>query len=343
MEQALYHPDHGYYERAENPIGRAGDYVTSVSVGPLFGQLLAAQFMAWGKALPVPWQILEVGAHDGRLAGDILGALPGLVPPGVGRPEYWVIEPSVRRRAKQEETLRAFGDRVRWFKDWGDLPDSRFSGLIFANELLDAFPVHRLGWDALQKRWFEWGVRVDRGTLRWGRMIGSEGRAAEWITDQGRLAGFPLTRDFMAVLPDGFTTEINPQAVAWWAKAASVLRHGRLLTLDYGYEMEEFFLPERARGNVQAYYRHRHSDALLARPGSQDLIAPVNFTLLRNTGEQAGLKTDGLFSQAQFLTRVIQGPEVAAAAWTPAQVRQFQTLTHPDHLGRACRVLVQYR
>src|SRR5688572_5010501 len=78
MRRALYDPVHGYYNRGFQQIGKHGDYFTSVSVGSLFGELLAAQFARWMETLP--WvlssvQCVEAGAHDGRLAFDILEAL----------------------------------------------------------------------------------------------------------------------------------------------------------------------------------------------------------------------------------------------------------------------------
>ena len=104
-----------------------------------------------GLAQAAPVQILEAGAHDGGLALDILRWLRATRPELLDSLEYWILEPSARRRQWQENTLREFSRRVRWFEDWNALPPSGVNGLIFSNELLDAFPVHRLGWDAATK------------------------------------------------------------------------------------------------------------------------------------------------------------------------------------------------
>src|ERR1700722_2508418 len=98
MEVALYCPNFGYYERLDESPGRKGDFFTSVSVGPLFGELLAAQFADWRAAANSPWQILEAGAHDGRLAGDILKWLRENAAEAFQRLEYWILEPSTLRR-----------------------------------------------------------------------------------------------------------------------------------------------------------------------------------------------------------------------------------------------------
>ncbi len=354
MELALYHPVHGYYERDAPTVGRQGDFITSVSVGSLFGELLAFQFAEWlaERGMPdAPLQIVEAGAHDGRLAADILGWLRAWRPELFAALEYRIIEPSPRRRARQEETLRDFAGRVRWFANFSELSAAPHSpginGVLFANELLDAFPVHRFGWDAAAQRWFEWGVRCDDDRFVWERlpMVGkSSVRSPGFALIYSELQ--TLNPELLAVLPDGFTTEIAPAATAWWRQAAGSLRHGRLLTLDYGLTAEQFFSPSRADGTVRAYHRHQASGDLLAQPGQQDLTAHVNFTALTAAGEAGGLRTEGLFSQTQFLTRIVEKtwtPDARFGEWTPARVRQFQTLTHPEHLGRPFRALLQTR
>ena len=149
-----------------------------------------------------------------------------------------------------------------------------------------------------------------------------------------------------AVLPDGYTTEVCPAAIKWWQQAAFVLDFGKLLTIDYGLTEQEFFAPHRTEGTLRAYHKHRPSNDLLAQPGEQDLTAHLNFPALQQAGEAAGLKTEELVSQTQFLTSIasrLWSKAKPTVAWTAGQKRQFQTLTHPDHLGRAFRVLVQAR
>jgi SAM-dependent MidA family methyltransferase len=354
MELALYCPLCGYYEKKPDTPGRRGDYYTSVSVGPLFGQLLAFRFAAWLERLRTPHprlHIVEAGAHDGRLARDILTWLRTRRPELFARLDYRILEPSAQRRAWQGETLREFAAQVQWLPDPLAAGASEtdavqagaagpICGVIFSNELLDAFPVHRLGWDARQRRWFEWGVTWRDGRFAWTRLETPDAEA--WI------AGFfgPLPAALLDALPDGFTTEVCPDAVVWWRRAAGRLQCGKLLTLDYGLEAREFLRPERAHGTLRAYRRHQHAADPLADPGEQDLTAHVNFTALERAGESAGLKTEALLAQSQFLT------DIAAEAWQPASgfgpwdaaaTRQFQTLTHPEHLGRAFRVLIQSR
>jgi SAM-dependent MidA family methyltransferase len=147
-------------------------------------------------------------------------------------------------------------------------------------------------------------------------------------------------------LPDRFAIEVCPAADEWWARAAGLLQRGKLLAIDYGLTADESITPERSGGTLRGYLRHGATGDLLANPGEQDLTAHVNFSRLGQIGESAGLATEGLFSQEEFLTRiaapVLQGAQTLGP-WTAQRTRQFQTLTHPAHLGRAFRVLVQSR
>lgn len=366
MELALYCPETGYYETEKNIVGRAGDFITSVSVGELFGQLLAFQFAEWLGELKIqnePLKIAEAGAHDGKLAADILGWLKQFRPELFSKIEYWIWEPSPSRRVWQQEKLKEFPN-VRW-PDY-QLSTNRYqlTGIIFSNELLDAMPVHRFGWDAKVKQWFEWGVALDGEKFVWTRCPCRERRHPAGENPDSALSpadktpalpeiapGLPssilqLPPSLLEVLPDGYTLETSPAAEKWWRAAAGMLAHGKLAAIDYGFTVEEQFSPGRLHGTVRAYHRHRVSDDLLANVGEQDLTAHVNFSAIQKTGEEMGLRTELFGGQPQFLTRILERifkNPTAFGEWSAKQTRQFQTLTHPEHLGRAFRVLVQSR
>jgi len=352
MELSLYCPEFGYYERLANTPGKGGDFYTSVSVGSLFAELLAFQFAGWVEKTGLDrFQLLEAGSADGRLAADVLNWFKSRRPHLLERMEYWILEPSLRRREWQKKNLEPLAAPVRWFDSWDKLPAGGVRGVIFSNELLDAMPAHRIGWNAQNRNWFEWGVGFEAENFVWIRRLPDakhQGPVAfdtpRSILRKGHLPTLPA--ELLAVLPDGFTTETSPAAVEWWRQAATVLNEGTQLTFDYGLTAEEFFAPHRAKGTLRAYHGHRPNDDLLANVGEQDLTAHVNFTALQSAGESAGLKTEGLFSQAEFLKRVAESAWHAQSAfggWTAARTRQFQTLTHPEHLGRSLEVLVQTR
>jgi len=366
MELALYCPVHGYYETKKDNPGRHGDFYTSVGVGELFGQLLAFQFAEWLETLnpqPSTFNLVEAGAHDGRLAKDILAWLQLNRPELLDQIEYWIIEPSARRQEWQGETLREFAPRVRWFAGFQSLLQERtchsspatrhppLRGVIFSNELLDAMPVHRFGWDAQNKKWFEWGVTVDGEKFAWAKIPdplaprSGERAGARGTFENSPSSIFHLPSSLLAVLPDGYTIETCPAAESWWREAAGILERGKLMTIDYGLTADERFSPSRTRGTLRAYFRHHAGDDILANIGEQDLTAHVNFSAIQAAGESVGLRTEMFSTQSQFLTGILEkaSKDNFFGEWTPAQARQFQTLTHPEHLGRAFRVLVQSR
>ncbi|MEO6033719.1 MAG: SAM-dependent methyltransferase [Verrucomicrobiota bacterium] len=340
MELALYSPGEGYYERPRF-IGSGGDFYTSASVGTLFGELLAFQFAQWFSAAdhdPGTLQLVEAGAHDGKLAADILHWFRTSLPEIYSRMEYWIVEPSVVRRASQTGKLKEFGN-VRWTPNLAGLSENNAPAyrIIFSNELLDAMPTHCVKWDANSKNWFEWGVGLENEEFVWKKLPDFQRSEISFPT---------LAPELAEVLFHQFSTEICPAAVRWWTEAARHLERGKIVAFDYGLCAEEFFLPERSHGTLRAFYKHHAHSELLQRPGEQDLTAHVNFSEIKSAGERAGLITETMDSQAKFLTDASKQtwsvPE-KFGEWNPARRRQFQTLTHPEHLGRAFRVLVQSR
>ena len=316
MELAL----NAYYE-CQKEIGRSGDFYTSVSVGPVFAELLAFQFAEWSQALGRV-HIVEAAAHQGQFAADVLKWFQQWRPELFTSLQYIIVEPSAIRRQGQQETLREFTSKITWSEN---MPKD-LTGIIFSNELLDAMPVHRLGWNAAEKRWQEWHVAYAGEEFRWQKI------------DPAKNLALPQVHpDLQTVLPENFIIEISPAAVEWWYQAAQSLRAGKLVTLDYGLTAEEQFQPEKGRGTLRAYRDHRLSDDLLANPGEQDLTAHVNFTAIQAAGESAGLQTTSYAPQARFLTKIFEKTLALPGQfpdWTPNRIKQFQTLTHPSHLGR---------
>lgn len=315
MELALYCPKIGYYESGGR-IGRKGDFYTSVSVGPLFGELLGRQFCDWAE--PHGW-IVEAAANDGSLAHDILSALPP-----ARELKYAIVEPSERLRTQQQAKLAVFAGRVTWFASLDELPN--ISGVIFCNELLDAMPVHLLEWR--RREWTELCVAASRESFGWlpARLEHNYGQPV-------------VAPELAEVLPEGFRLEVSPAARHWWRAAASKLTRGKLIAIDYGYGRDEILMPRRAGGTLRAYCRHHLSDDVLASPGEQDITAHVNFDDIIRTGESAGLRTHAFTTQSQFLAGIAGN----VSNWSSERVRQFQTLTHPEHLGRSFKVLIQSR
>jgi len=356
MELALYTPGLGYYERSEKVIGQSGDFFTSVSVGQVFGELLACQFADWLENSPAQQPvIIECAAHNGQLALDILDSLYSNHRPHFDRIEYWIVENSEVRRHWQNALLSRFSGKVRWFHSWTDLSSFQHNqrrttdGVLFSNELLDSLPFHRLQWNGKSGVWTELGVRPGANGLEFAAMpLSVEVRdyaesVRQTVSEGEEQLLWPNIPDaLLEILPDGFMTEVCPAAVAWWTEAAEVLGNGRLVGIDYGLRADEFFRPERVNGTARAFRGHKFISDLLANPGEQDITASVNFSIIQRTGELAGLKTERLDSQSRFFTRIVSETlKDQTAFFTSRRKSAFHTLTHPNHLGRAFTVLVQ--
>lgn len=283
MELALYHPQYGYYASREQRSGRAGDFFTSVDVGPLFGELLAVQFTRMAEALGGKFDLVEAAAGNGRLMGDVLNALHRDAPEIYARARVHLSERSETARAAQSETLRPHA--IRLASSGPDLPSS-CSGILFANELLDAFPVHVVVMREAGPREVLVDARGDRLVEREGRISSAEVR--------GELeAGPPLDV--------GLRAEINLAARDWIRDAANRLVRGYILLIDYGDTARALRSPARPDGTLRAFSDHRVSGRWLENPGEQDLTTHVDFTALERWAGEAGLDLLACLDQTRFL------------------------------------------
>jgi SAM-dependent MidA family methyltransferase len=318
MDLALYHPQHGYYARRP-VIGRRGDFYTSVSVGPLFGRLLAVQFREMWERLdkPSPFWIIEQGAHDGQLARDILAWCQSEAPEFAK-----VVRYAVAGSAAFEGVIA--------FLNPAELAAEKPVGVFFSNELVDAFPVHLI--IRRDGEWRERHVVAIASALAFSEKEITSEALADAIKE---LNPPPIER---------YTTEINLRARAWMQDVARALRRGYVLTVDYGYMAGEYYAPHRTAGTLMAYSRHQRHDDVTTDPGERDLTAHVDFTALANAGAAHGLRPLALVDQQRFLTGIAHD-EIAGAstlgAGVASHLRAFQTLTHPQHLGARFFALVQ--
>ncbi|MCX6855823.1 MAG: SAM-dependent methyltransferase [Verrucomicrobia bacterium] len=323
MELALYHPEHGYYGPGPRRIGRSGDFYTSVSVGPLYGQLLATLATETCADLRQPsyFCVIEQAAHDGQLAEDVLSSCEF---------DYIIVEPNPRYEAVQREKLTSFGQRVRWVPSLADAPAR--PSLFICNELPDAMPVHLIRWDG--SAWKELWVQADgeKGLHFQSGPISTEALAAEISR---------LPQD----LPAGYTTEVGLAALGWMRDLANAPFHGKIYIADYGFDHEELYSPERHTGTIRRYHDHKTDDHILEDLGACDLTTHVNFTRLSEVGTAAGLKQQTYSHQGRYLGKLglpwlatLEGRPPDAA--TRALLRQYHSLTHPAFMGRSFRVLI---
>ncbi len=331
MAAALYEPGHGYYAGQPRRVGRAGDFYTAVSVGPLYGCLLADHAAACWRAQgrPARFALAEQGAHDGQLMADVLARLGAAEPELAGRLEVVIVEPQAGYRQAQRGTLGAiWNGGLRWVDCVAELPAGH--GLFFSNELLDAFPAHRMRRE--DGAWKELGVTLCEDQLAWqSRNMNSETLRAE-------------ARLLPAELPEGFVSELQLAVLDWVRDLAASRFKGEVWIADYGLDTAEYWSPERPRGTLRRYFQHRMDDEVLADLGAADLTCHVHFTRLVEEAEKSGFTLLEASDQGALLTRLaapwlqsLEGrpPDPAARAL----LRQFQTLTHPGLMGRSFRVL----
>ena len=339
MELALYHPEFGYYTRTADPrerIGPKGDYYTSFDVHPLLAGALARQIGQIDDRLghPDPFTIVEMGPGKGLLARDLLTACDRHNPSLAARLRYILIERSPAMVAAQREQLAPWlgTPRVSWLNGLADLRDGAITGTMLSNELVDAFPVHRIKiLDGEPKE-----LHVAYADGRFVEQTGplSTPALAQYLA---RLAAMSIT------LPDGYTTEINLRAISWMREVARALGRGVALTIDYGHTAQDLYGPDRKRGTLLCYTRHQASEDPYARVGLQDMTAHVDFTTLAAAGEEAGLSVTGFTNQTSFLMGL--GAEQMLASLDPEspELQSAIQLLRPDGMGRTFKILVQHK
>lgn len=326
MELALYAPGLGYYVAGQQRFGSSGDFVTAPELGNIFGQCLASQVAQVLSHLDNPGDVLEFGAGSGQLAATILGELEVL---GCLPEHYYIVEPSPDLRKRQQDTLIQNVPELVGRVDWvTSLPDISFSGVIIANEVLDAMPVNLFGYDedgVVQ----EFCVAGLSDGFTWSLRPANEG-----------------LREFVQALEldPGYVSECNDALNGWTAMLAGWLKQGVALLVDYGFPRHEYYHPDRREGTLICHYRHHSHGDPLRLTGIQDITAHVDFTAVAEAADDAGLDVLGFTSQAGFLIgnglpqRMAQ--LVSEDAATQARLNhEIQMLTSPAEMGELFKVM----
>ncbi len=333
MDWLLYAPGLGYYSAGSRKLGEAGDFVTAPEISSLFSACLAAQcrqvldYLQGGS-------ILEFGAGSGVMAADILATLETWD----SLPEsYQILEVSADLRQRQRQTL---AERVPHLLDricWLDALPDKFDGVMLANEVLDAMPVHLVQINA-QGGIDELYVEEQAEGYAW-----CVGPVTDAAIEQ-RLASL------IHELGSGYCTEVNLAAELWLQQVAAVLQRGSLVLIDYGFPRREYYHPQRRDGTLMCHYRHRaHGDPFIY-PGLQDITAHVDFTAVVEAGAEAGLSLSGYTSQAMFLLAngmdgflAQRSAQLTDEAQRITLADQVKKLTLPHEMGELFKVMVLSR
>ncbi|QRG65791.1 class I SAM-dependent methyltransferase [Brevibacillus choshinensis] len=335
MELALYHPAYGYYMSDKPKVGKGGDFFTSASVHPVFGETIAdAVVEMWraGKAeAPV---LVEIGGGTGSLCRNMLDRLKEAAPELYQDMTVMLIESSPYHRKLQQDAILAHDVKKVWYSSLEEaVLHEQIEGVILSNEWLDAFPVHVVEKSA--SGWQEVWVAEEEGRLR------------EKLGDlTPGLADYLAERNLKG--SNGMRLEINLGLSQAAKNVSRLLKRGYVLTIDYGDQEEELYHPSRKNGTLMCYYKHQAHDDPFAHPGEEDITAHVNFTAWREYGEQVGLGEVAYMRQDQFLMRsgllhkavahMDRDPFTSVAM---KRNRAIQQLVDPAGLGGRFRVMVQ--
>lgn len=338
MSIALYHPEHGYYASAARRTGRRGDFITSVDIGPMFGTLLARQFAEMWRRLedspakshiPDPksqsFDLVEAGAANGQLARDVLDAAKEIDREFYASIRLHLVEASVFARARHRETLGPHADLL--VTSAGTLPDS-VHGVIYANELLDALPVHCV-------------VMTDEGL----RECYVDAIGDDLIERMGPPSTEALARHLQSLgvtLEPGARAEVNLAAMAWTTRACLSLHRGFLMLIDYGHPAAELYSPTHAAGTLTTYTRHvaeqrtAQGPPWLRDPGARDITSHVDLTAIQHVAEALGCETLGMLDQTYFLMALVGSEPIDDLK----QRQALKALVMPGGLGSVQKVMI---
>ncbi|MHB8907697.1 MAG: class I SAM-dependent methyltransferase [Syntrophales bacterium] len=340
MEWCLYHPDYGYYHSEGTKTGKGGDYYTAPCVHPLFGRMVARQLMQMSALMGTGrFTVVETGAGRGFLCRDILDWARRSAPEFYRGLDYRLLDVSRRRVEEQKETLalHAREGKVSW-GEAGELAEGGqpVEGCFLSNELVDAFPVHR--------------VILQGGKLREIYVGEHDGG---FVEVPGDLSSPEIGAYFAGdgiILDEGQKAEVNLRARQWMRSVGSRLRRGFVLTIDYGCLAGELYAPWRRSGTIRGYFRHGFAEDPYERVGEQDLTAHVNFSALIGAGQAAGLSFTGLVPQYRFLIGLGLLDEMDEAARGMSAVDALKMRLSLKHLiapetgmGEIFKVLIQHK
>ena len=337
MKAALYDPSEGYYCRSDRERwGREGDYRTSAERSELFAGTFARYFAKLHEELgsPVEWTIVEVGGGAGRFAKGLLRTLQQRFPYVFSATQYVLDEASTDSRSRARQLLTDFRDQVH-LKRLSDL-DNLDPGIVFSNELLDAFPVHRVTTQNGMLR--EFFVDADeQGSFTWTLGEPATPRLGEYFTRLG------------IHLSEGQVAEVNLELEDWIRVVADKLTAGYLITVDYGTETFAFeALPDQQKSTLRGFDRHHFADNVLDNPGQQDITTTINWAWVKLLGDELGLRLIEFDRQDRFLLRAGLLDEMEARAnqaLDESEKLRLRTnareMILPDGMAASFQVLVQ--
>jgi SAM-dependent MidA family methyltransferase len=336
MQAALYDESDGYYCRPGRlRQGRAGDYRTAPETSPLFAATFASCFSELFAELgsPPSWTIFEAGAGEGAFAHGVLTTLKDFYPEIFAATRYVIDEISPATRDRAQARLSKFAEQIT-FQRLAEIDQRAEAGICFSNELIDAFPVHR--------------VIMRKGRLR-ELYVGVNADQFVWVESDPAQPVSEYCARVELKLSEGQIVEINLDAEEYISRAARLFDRGFLITVDYGVERGELLnSPERFEGTLRAFRRHQMVQDVFASPGEQDLTTTIDWTQIKEAGDHAGVATIRFERLDKFLlAEGVTGVLSERLTRTPDQVEALRLTTGaremimPHGLAASFQVLVQ--
>lgn len=329
MNMALYTPAMGYYAAGQRRFGAEGDFVTAPELGDVFGRCLARQVAQVFSAIDGESDVLEFGAGSGSLAVSLIKELEYL---GALPERYLILETSPDLQQRQQQIIRRqVPQHVERFVWLDSMPERAISGVILANEVLDAMPVEMFA--------------VNEEGIAQQYLVKNSGDGFQWDSQQadGKLVEQIAHLD----LPAAYCSELNPAVDGWIAMLAESLEQGVVLLFDYGFPRHEYYHPQRTSGTLMCHYRHHSHGDPLSLVGIQDITAHVDFTAIAEAAVAAQMDVLGYTTQANFLlgsglTELIPTDTLNEEKLTKEQLKmnhEIQMLTSPAEMGELFKVI----
>ncbi len=333
MDLALYHPELGYYTSGEARIGKHGDYYTSPSVDPAFGEVLAGFISKSARLIGEErFRIIEFGGGEGALASDILASLERDHPEFYNKVEYLIIEKRETAQSRTDGPLVKHGHKIRFAARADDIDPGGEYGVVLSNELVDALPFHRIVFSG--------------GSMKEIFVTLRNGEFTEIYDEPSTQELHEYFDGYGINFLEGQEAEVNLNAAGWIAEAGRMLKNGLILTIDYGFLAPALYSPERMKGTYKCMYMHNIHDGPYVNIGRQDITAHVDFSNLVRSGEALGLGTVKYTTQGQFLIDwgvldIMEKESGNTDAPGQGRNKAIKNLFLPGSMGSSFKVLLQ--
>ncbi len=325
MRLVLYDPNYGYYNCKQNIFGHNGDYITAPEISPLFSKIIACQCR---EILQVTHgNILEFGAGSGKMAAIIMQELTNF---NLAPNKYQIIELSPQLKQLQRKNILSIcPDLINKFEWLPRLPDNPWNGVILANEVLDAMPIHRFHKSEMLQEYY---VTMNNNEFSWN--LGD-------ISNDNFIPYIQKIIDEFLVDVKNYDIEINFYLEGWLKSIFDLLDQGSIIIVDYGFPSNEFYHPDRSTGTLMCHYQHTTNSDPLINVGQQDITAHVNFSQLAELSYQLGFTIAGYTNQATFLLNagILDLVNTTNNIQQYSDNQQIKLLTLPSEMGEIFKVM----